>query len=282
MGHTACTEPHFLYSTAILLLPLLAIRPVLSLSAWTVHLYFYSLYWPYSLYRTSVPVKYIYTSTPPINHTACTDPRCLNSTAIILLHVLVIRPLQSHSAVQYIYNSTPPIDLTARTEPQCHFSRAIPLLPLLAIRPLYSLSACTLKLYFYSPYCPYVLYRVSMPVQYSYTSTPPIDHTASTESQCLYHTAISLLPLWAIQTSHRLSTCTVWLYLYSHYVPYSLYRASVPVQYSYTSTPRMGHMAWTETKFLYSISIPLLPLLTIRPIQCLSVCTIQIYLYSPY
>ena len=35
------------------------------------------------------------------------------------------------------------------------------------------------------------------------------------------------------------------LYLYSAYGPYSLYRASVSVQYSYTSTPPMGHTACT-------------------------------------
>jgi len=38
MGHTASTEPQCLYSTAIPLLPLLAVRPVQSLSACTVQL----------------------------------------------------------------------------------------------------------------------------------------------------------------------------------------------------------------------------------------------------
>jgi len=151
MGHTACTEPQFLYSTAILLLPLLTIRPVLSLSACRLRLYFYSPYWPYSLYRTSVPVQYIYTSTPPIDHTACTEPQCLYNTAIIPLPVLAIRPAQSLSAVQYIYTSTPPIDLTACTDPQCLYSTVILLLPLLVIRPVLIISACTVHLYFYSP-----------------------------------------------------------------------------------------------------------------------------------
>ena len=53
-------------------------------------------------------------------------------------------------------------------------SRAIPLLPLWTVRPLQSLSACTVELYLYSPYGPYDLYSASVPVQYSYTSTPPI------------------------------------------------------------------------------------------------------------
>jgi len=78
-------------------------------------------------------------------------------------------------------------------------SRAVPLLPLWAIRPVQSLSACTVELYLFSPYGPYALYRASVPVQYSYTSTPPMGHTACTEPQCLYSTAIPLLPIWAIQ-----------------------------------------------------------------------------------
>ena len=61
--------------------------------------------------------------------------------------------------------------------------------------------------------------------------------TACTEPQCLYSIAIPLLPLWAVQFVQSLSACTVELYLYSPYGTYSLYRASVPVQYSYTSTP---------------------------------------------
>ena len=54
--------------------------------------------------------------------------------------------------------------------------------------------------------------------------------TACTEPQCLYTRAIPLLPLWAVQPVQSLSACTVELYLYSPYGPYSLYRASVPVQ----------------------------------------------------
>jgi len=50
---------------------------------------------------------------------------------------------------------------------------------------------------------------------YSYTSTPPMGRTACTEPQCLYKGALYL---------------AVELYLYSPYGPYSLHRASVPVQ----------------------------------------------------
>ena len=41
--------------------------------------------------------------------------------------------------------------------------------------------------------------------------------------------AIPLLPLWAVRPVQSLSACTVQLYLYSPYGPYSLYRNSVPV-----------------------------------------------------
>ena len=54
--------------------------------------------------------------------------------------------------------------------------------------------------------------------------------TACTEPQCLYSIATPLLPLWAVRPVQSLSACTVELYLYSPYGPYSLYRASVPVQ----------------------------------------------------
>jgi len=89
------------------------------------------------------------------------------------------------------------------------YSIAIPLLPLWATRPAHSLSACTVELYLYFPYGPYSLYRTSVPVQYNYTSTPPIGHTASTEPQCLYSITIPLLPLLAVQTVQNLSACTV-------------------------------------------------------------------------
>ena len=72
--------------------------------------------------------------------------------------------------------------------------------------------------------------------------------------------AIPLLPLWAARSVQSLSACTVELYLYSPYGLHSLYRASVPVQYSYTSTP----------------------LWAVRSVQSLSACTVQLYLYSPY
>ena len=107
-------------------------------------------------------------------------------------------------------------------------------------------------------------------------------NTACTEPQCLYSTAIPLLPLCAVQTVQSHSACTVELYLYSPYGPYTLYRASVPVQYSYTSAPLMDRTACTEPNYLYSGAIPLLPLWVVQPVLSLSACTVELYLYSPY
>jgi len=176
-----------------------------------------------------VPVQYSYTSTPPMGRTACTEPQFLYSTAIPLLPVWTVRPVQILSACTthlYLYS---PMDRTACTDPQCLYSTAIPLLPLWTVRPVQTLIDCTVQVKLYSPhgsyglyrfqclystsipllpYGPYSLYRTSAPVQYSYTSTPPMDRTTCTEPQFLYSTAIPLLP----------------------YGPYGLYRASVPVQ----------------------------------------------------
>ena len=95
-------------------------------------------------------------------------------------------------------------------------SRVIHLLPLWAVRPVQSLSACTVQLYLYSPYGPYGLYRASVPVQYSYTSTPTMGRTACTEPQCLYSRAIPLLPLWAVRP---VQGCTLPFYLYIYTYP---------------------------------------------------------------
>ena len=100
-------------------------------------------------------------------------------------------------------------DLSSLLVPWSRKSRAIPLLPLWTVRPVQGLSACTVQLYLYSPYGPYSLYRASVSVQYSYTSTPP---------------------LWTVRPVQSLSACTVQLCLYSPYGPYGLYRASLPVQ----------------------------------------------------
>jgi hypothetical protein len=75
------------------------------------------------------------------------------------------------------------------------------------------------ELYLYSPYGPYGLYRASVPVQYSYTSTLPMDRTACTEPQYLYSTAIPLLHLWAVRPVQSLSDCT--RVTFTFYYPYT-------------------------------------------------------------
>ena len=90
-GRGVMLTPHLLLvpwsrkSRAIPLLPLWAVRPLQSLSACTVQLYLYSLYGLYGLCRSSVPVQYSYTSTPPMGCTACAEPQCLNRGALYLL-----------------------------------------------------------------------------------------------------------------------------------------------------------------------------------------------------
>ena len=101
-------------------------------------------------------------------------------------------------------------------------NRAIPLLPLWTVRPVQSLSP-----------------RTTVHFTFTYTFTPPMDRTVCTEPQCLYNGALYL-----------------YLYLYSPYGPYGLYRASVPVQ-----------------RCTLPLPIPLLPLWTVRPVQSLSACT---------
>ena len=128
--------------------------------------------------------------------TVCTEPQCLYSTAIPLLPLCAVRPVQSLSACTrmnftFTYTSTPPMDRTTCTEPQCLYKGA-----------LYR------YLYLYSPYGPYGLYRASVSVQYSYTSTTLMGRTACTEPRCLYSTAIPLLPLWAVRPVHTLGACT--------------------------------------------------------------------------
>ena len=211
MGRTACTEPQCLYSRAIPLLLLWAVRSVQSLSACTVELYLYSTYVPYGLYRASVPVQNSYTSTLPMGRTACTESQCLQRRDIPLLPSGPYGLYRASGPVKYSYTSTPPIGRTACTEPQYLYSTAIPLLPLWDLRPVQNPSACTVQLYLYSPYGPYDLYRASVSVQYSYTSTPLSACTVQLylySPQCLYSTAIPLLPLWAVRPVQSLSACT--------------------------------------------------------------------------
>ena len=127
-------------------------------------------------------------------------------------------------------------------------SRDIPLLPLRAVGPVQNLSFCTTVhftfTYISTPHmgrtaCTESQCCTTVHFNFTYTSTPPMGRTACTEPQCLYNGAL-----------YR------YLYVYSPYGPYSLYRASVPVQ-----------------RCTLPLPIPLLPLWAVRPVQSLSACT---------
>jgi len=78
-----------------------------------------------------------------MGRTACTEPQCLYGTAIPLLPLWAVRPVQILSACTVELHLYTPMGLTACTEAQCLYSRAITLLLL----------------------GPYGLYTASVPVQ---------------------------------------------------------------------------------------------------------------------
>jgi hypothetical protein len=87
MGRTACTEPQCLYSKAIPLLPLWAVRSVQNLSARTVELYLYSPYGPYGLYSRAIPLLPLWAVRPVQSLNACTR---VHFTFINFMLVVVI------------------------------------------------------------------------------------------------------------------------------------------------------------------------------------------------
>ena len=125
-----------------------------------------------------------------MGRTACTEPQCLYKGALYL-YLTVELYLYYPYGPYGLYRASVPVQGCTLPLPK---SRAVPLLPLWAVRPVQSLSVCT---------------RVHF--TFTYTSTPAMARTACTEPQCLYKGAL-------------------YLYLYSHYGPYGLYRTSVPVQ----------------------------------------------------
>jgi len=131
---------------------------------------------------------------------------------------------------------------------RCTLPLPILLLSLWTVQPVQSLSACT-----------------TVHFIFTYTSTPPVGRTACTESQCLYNSALYL-----------------YLYLYSPYGPYILYRASVPLQQRtltlsialippWTVQPLQSLTACTKVHFTFSYTST--ALWTIQPVQTLSACT---------
>jgi len=134
-----------------------------------------------------VHFTFTYTSTPPMDRTACTEPQCLYNGALYLY--------------LYLYSPYGPYGLYRASVPvqQCTLPLPIPLLPLWTVRPVQSLSAYT-TVHFTFTYTSTPLWTVR-PVQslsactwvhftFTYTSTPPMDRTACTEPQCLYNGAL--------------------------------------------------------------------------------------------
>jgi len=154
------------------------------------------------------------------------------------------------------------MDRTAVPVQRSNLLLPIPLLPLWTVQPVQSLSACT-----------------TVHFTFTYTSTPPKDRTAPTEPQCLYNFTLYL-----------------YLYLYSPYGPYSLYRASVPVQRCTLPLPVPLLPLWTikpllilsasttvHFTFTYTSTPSMNPIACTEP-QCLYNCALYLYLYfySPY
>jgi len=126
------------------LLPLWAVQPVHSLSA-----------------STKVHFIFTYTSTPPIDRTACTEPQCLYNGALYLY--------------LYLYSLYRPYGLCRASVPvqRCTLPLPIPLIPLRAVQSAQILCACTTMLF-----------------SFTYNSTTPMGRTACTEQQCLYNGAL--------------------------------------------------------------------------------------------
>jgi len=122
-----------------------------------------------------------------------------------------------------------------------------------------------------------------VPVQYSYTSTPPMGRTTCTEPQCLYSTTIPLLPLWAVLLVQSLSACTVQLYFHSPlWTVLPVHSLSACTVQLYFHSPLWAvlplHRLSAFTVQLYFQS----PLWAVLPVQSLSACTVQLYFHSPY
>jgi len=161
--------------------------------------------------------------------TACTEPQCLYNGALYLYLYLYspYGPYSLYRASVFVQRCTLPLPIpllplwTVRPVQWCTLPLPIPLLPLWTVQPVQSLSACT-----------------TVHFTFTYSSTPPMDRTASTEPQCLYNGTLYLyLYLYSPYEPYGLYRASVYkgalylyLYLYSPYGPYSLYRASVPVQ----------------------------------------------------
>jgi hypothetical protein len=184
MGRTPCTEPQFLYSRSIPLLPLWAVRPVQSLSACTRVTYTFSFdsanftvqmsprHWqlpqahPIPRLHTAINVAptrdFIYPLTDNIFGSCPAYP---NTLGPYIGNYTLADP---HRQYKNTYTNGPSTFYSH--SPNCRtvfplYCFLMPLLPPWSTRSAPLLPACTVELYLYSPYGPYGLYRASVPVQ---------------------------------------------------------------------------------------------------------------------
>ena len=128
-------EPWSRKNRPIPLLPLRAVRPVQNISA-----------------CTTVHFTFTYTSTPPMDRTACTEPQCLYNGALYLYLYLYCLYKGAPYLYLYLYCPYGPYGLYRASVPVQGYTLPlpIPLLPLWTVRSVQSLSACTtVHLYLY-------------------------------------------------------------------------------------------------------------------------------------
>jgi len=112
---------------------------------------------------TTVQFTFTFTSNPPMDRTACTEPQCLYNVALYL-YLYLYFPYGPYG----LYRASVPVQ-------RCTLTLPLPLFPLWTVRPVQSISACT-----------------TLHFSFTYTSTPPMDRTACKEHQCLYNVALYL------------------------------------------------------------------------------------------
>jgi len=164
---------------------------------------------------------------------------------------------------------------------RCTLTLPIPLLPLWTVRPVHRLSTCTIVHF-----------------TFTYTSTPPMDRTACTQTQYLYNGALYLYlylyspyrPYSLYRTSVPVQNCTLPLPIpLLPYGPYSLYRASVPVQHCTLPLPipllpygpyDLYRNSVPVQRCTLALPIPILPLWAVQPVQSLSACTTVYFTFT--
>jgi hypothetical protein len=100
----------------------------------------------------------IYTSTPPMGRTACTEPQCLYTASV---------PVHS---------------LSACTQPQCLCTASV---------PVHSLGACTQPRFLYTASVPVHSLSSCTQPQFLYTASVPVHSlSACTQPQCLYTASV--------------------------------------------------------------------------------------------